>query len=185
MLWGSALPGLGSTDHSPCPSLPLPSGTSLQSSPSIQGIRTQCWGSSSPLPPTRSFINPSQPKCHRSQQPVALIQTQPLLGFRRDLRRHSCPKNPGISRPPQSPGQRPMEILYLEDHKVPEGCRELNQKRTPPMDVGYGKVSGIYFWSRGEVGRARTSAPDAAAHEVDTEARVVSRVVTEMADVCR
>lgn len=133
----------------------------------------------------RDFYNPSQPKCRRSQQPVALIQTQPLLGFHRDLRRHSCPKNPGISRPPQSPGQRPMEILYLEDHKVPEGCREWNQKRTPPMDVGYGEVSGIYFWSRGEVGRARTSALDTAAHEVDTEARVVSRVVTEMADVCR
>ena len=45
-----ALPGLGSTDHSPCPSLPLPSDTSLQSSPSIQGIKDQCWGSASPHP---------------------------------------------------------------------------------------------------------------------------------------
>lgn len=43
------------------------------------------------------------------------------------------------------------------------------------MDVGCGEESGIYFWSRGEVGRARTLLVDTAVHEVDTEGSVVSR----------
>lgn len=78
-----------------------------------------------------------------------------------------------------------MRILYLEDHRVPEGIGELNQKRTPPMDVGCGELPGIYFWNRDEVGRARSSAVDTAVHKVDTEARVISRVITKVADMCR
>lgn len=91
------------------------------------------------------------------------------------------PQDPGISRPPQ----KLKGILYLGNHKVPKGHRKLNQKKTPPMDVGYREVSGVYFGSLGEVGGARTLAVDTAVHEVDTEARVVSRVVTEVADMCR
>lgn len=53
------------------------------------------------------------------------------------------------------------------------------------MNIGCEEMSGIYFWSRGEVGATRTSAVDTAAHEVNTEARVVSRVVTKVADMCR
>lgn len=49
------------------------------------------------------------------------------------------------------------------------------------MDVGCGEESGIYFWGRGEVGRA----VDTAVHEVDAEGSVISRVVAEVADVCR
>lgn len=53
------------------------------------------------------------------------------------------------------------------------------------MDTGCREVSGIYFWNRGEVGGTRISALDTAAHEVNTEARVVGGAVTEVADMCR
>ena len=53
---------LGAQITAPAPACPYPLAP-------IQGIGDQRWGSSSPLPPTPSFINPSQPKCHRGQQP--------------------------------------------------------------------------------------------------------------------
>lgn len=168
-------PGL-SRDHGPRPSLTLPSGTSLHSSPSIQGIDA----GAEPQPQPLALVPLYSPNATAiSILAVALTQTQALRGSRRDLPRRSCPWDPGISR------HRGPAELSTGPPRGPRGPPGVEPEAAPPSEAGRGGgTSGLHFRSGGEAGGAATSAVDTAAHEVDAQAGVVGGVVAEVADVC-
>lgn len=103
MLQGFALLGPWGRNHSPCPGLTLLSGTSHKAHLPFKKLKINPGVHQQSHPP--HFVNPTQPNCHRNQQPHLHLSKH----SRCKTPTETCPgtpthQDPEINRPPQSLG---------------------------------------------------------------------------------